>query len=196
MPPVTRPPILGAVLAGGEARRLGGLDKGLQPFRGRALVASVVDAIKPEVDEILIIANRHRMQYGAFGKVIADEHPGYAGPMAGIAAALEYAAERWALCVPVDCPTLPPELVPRLHQAMQARASIACAVVHDGERVQPLFALYRPGLAFAASQALADNRAVHEWQRELGALEVDFADLATAFANLNTPADFANHERP
>jgi molybdopterin-guanine dinucleotide biosynthesis protein A len=99
------------------------------------------------------------------------------------------------LSAPVDCPDPPADLAARLLASLRQHPATGCAVAFDGERVQPLFALYRPGLAFTAAQALAEDLPVHEWQRQIGVVEVDFADVAAAFANLNTPADFAAQER-
>ena len=115
-------------------------------------------------------------------------------PLAGIAMALEAAADRWLLSVPVDCPAPPSKLAGRLTAALADHDDARCVVAFDGERGQPLFALYRHGLADAARQALRDNVAVWRWQREIGCVQVDFADCADAFRNLNTDADLRSME--
>lgn len=181
-----RPPILGAILAGGDAHTETP-DEGLQPFRGRPRVAGVFEALRPQVHDILIVATRHRLQYGAFGKVVAGDASAHNGQLANTAVALEAAGERWALCVTVDCATPPADLVARLFEPLCAQPATGCAVVHDGTRLRPLIALYRPGLAFAAAQALEDDLALPDWQRQIGMLSVDFADVGAAFARFDTP---------
>ena len=117
-------------------------------------------------------------------RVRADAIPGFRGPLAGVASALDDAAAPLVLTLPVDCPKPPWDLAPRLLDAAettQARAVVA----HDGERRQPLFALYRRDLAAAAGLG------VRAWQDTIGAVEVDFADRRQQFHNLNTPDDFS-----
>ncbi|MDN5924524.1 MAG: molybdenum cofactor guanylyltransferase [Xanthomonadales bacterium] len=186
---------IGAILAGGAGQRLGGLDKGLQALAGRPLVEHVVLALRDQVDALLIVANRHHEVYARYASVIADIQAGYAGPLAGIAAALTYADSRCLLSVPVDCPQPPTQLHARLRKALDAQPDASCAVAFDGQRRQPLFALYRPELAQSALQALRENYPVWRWQQSLHALEVDFADQAEPFYNLNTAEDFIAYQR-
>ena len=181
-----RPPILGAILAGGDAHT-GTPDEGLQPFRGRPRVAGMVESLRSQVDDVLIVATRHRLQYGAFGKVMAGSSNARNGELANTATALEAAGERWALCVTVDCATPPVDLVARMLAPLSAQPATGCAVVHDGTRLRPLIALYRPGLAFAAVQALEDDLPLPEWQRQIGLLVVDFADASAAFTRFDAP---------
>jgi molybdopterin-guanine dinucleotide biosynthesis protein A len=95
----------------------------------------------------------------------------------------------WLLTVPVDCPDPPAELASRL-LATAIAAGTSLAVAHDGERSQPLFAIYRPALAESCSEALVRNLPVWRWQRESGAAVADFSDCAARFVNLNTPEEF------
>ncbi|GAP66964.1 molybdenum cofactor synthesis protein [Mizugakiibacter sediminis] len=195
MPPsAARPRLLAAVLAGGAGRRMGGADKGLLPLRGRPLAAWAVEALRAQADAVLIVANRHAEAYAAHAPVLADELPGYPGPLAGIAAALQAAGDAWLLTAPTDCPTPPPDLAARLHAALVAGGA-PCAYAHDGTAAQPLFALYRPGLAAAARAALAAHASPLRWHAELGAIAVDFSDRAASFVNVNTPADLDMLER-
>jgi len=188
-----RPDIAVAILAGGEGRRVGGGDKGLLPLAGKSLIERVVGVLKPQVGSILICANRHADEYARFGKVLADAGQGFHGPLAGIANALAHNAADWLLTVPVDAPSPPRDLAGRLHAAVTAERADA-AVAHDGVRRQPLFALYRSGLAQAAAQALEDDLPVYRWQDGIGTLEVDFSDQAQCFANLNTLEEFREWE--
>jgi len=181
-----KPRVTAAILAGGAGRRLGGRDKGLESLGGRPLIAYVIDRIRPQVDEVMIVANRHADDYAMFAPVIADDAPGFLGPLAGIATALAHCRTPWLLTASVDMPEPPLDLASKLSDA-----AADVAVAHDGERRQPLFALYSTKLAKAAKEGLERDLAVWRWQDEHGAVEVVFPD---AFNNLNTPDDFRNWE--
>lgn len=187
-----------AILAGGAARRLGGRDKGLEPLHGRALVDHVLAAIvRMRVDaqaiaqhQVLIVANRHRDDYAQRARTIADTVQGFAGPLAGVAAALAACETPWLMTLPVDCPQPPLDLAGRLFAAaIQANAD--AMVAHDGERRQPLFALYRSTLAASAGLAAAAGQGVWAWQSAIGVHELDFTDARRQFLNLNTFDEFA-----
>jgi len=145
--------VTAAILAGGEGVRVGGQDKGLLPLAGEPLIARATGAMRPQAGTLLICANRHAETYAAFGAVVADALAGYAGPLAGISAALAVCTTPWLLTVPVDCPDPPAELGSRLVAAAIAKGT-SLAVAHDGERAQPLFAIYRRALAEACADAL------------------------------------------
>lgn len=184
-------PLAVAILAGGAATRLGGRDKGLQPLEGRPLVEWVVDAAggMPSVaPELLIVANRNHAAYARYAPTITDLVPGFRGPLAGVAAALAACKTPLLLTVPVDCPDPPRDLAARL---MAALATSSAIVAHDGERRQPLFALYRSSLASSAARAAAAGQGVWQWQTSIGAVELDFSDRRRQFQNLNTAEDFA-----
>lgn len=183
-----------AVLAGGAATRLDGRDKGLVPLDGRPLIDWVLaapglrNASGAAAPPLLIVANRHLDAYALHGPTIHDALPGHRGPLAGIAAALAACRTDWLLSVPVDCPLPPPDLAARL---LAAPADATIRVAHDGERRQPLFALYARSLAASAAAAAAEESGVYAWQDAVSAVEVDFADRRVHFENLNTPSDFA-----
>jgi molybdenum cofactor guanylyltransferase len=179
----------GAILAGGAGTRMAGRDKGLVLLDGRPLVAWVVEALRAQVARIIIVANRNPGRYADYGRVISDAQPdAFGGPLAGLAAALATTPQGWLLSVPVDCVAPPSDLAARL---AAAPGPAGVAVAHDGERRQPLFALYRPGLANAAATAAAAGQGVWQWQDAVRAVEVDFADRRAAFANINTPQALA-----
>lgn len=184
--------VTAAVLAGGAGTRVDRSDKGLLELAGKPLVAHVCERLAGQVGGILICANRNVQAYAAFGEVIADAQPGFLGPLAGIATALAACATPWLLTVPVDSPSFPPALCRRLHA--HTAAGVAVAVVHDGQRREPLFALYRREAAASARDALSRNSPVWRWQDELGAVEVDFSDSAAELMNLNNPDDFRRWE--
>ena len=184
---MSTPSLTVAILAGGAASRLGGRDKGLELVDGVPLIARA-RAHCPRDADFLIVANRNLDEYARYGRVRPDAISGFAGPLAGVASALEGAAAERVLTLPVDCPSPPDDLATRLLAAFGTHDMV---VAHDGERRQPLFALYRRVLARSAAKAAASGRGVWEWQDAVGAVEVDFADRRQQFHNLNTPEEFA-----
>jgi molybdopterin-guanine dinucleotide biosynthesis protein A len=183
--------ITGLVLAGGEGRRMGGADKGLLPLAGRPLVAHVLDRLAPQVDALLISANRNLDAYRTFGHPVLPDTLGEAqGPLAGLHAGLAACATPWLLTCPCDCPALPADLAARLLAAAEAEgASIAVATAAG--KTQPAFQLLRRELLPALeAHFAAGGRKLMAWCREQGAVEVAFPDPA-AFRNLNTPEDLA-----
>jgi molybdopterin-guanine dinucleotide biosynthesis protein A len=180
--------VTGLVLAGGQARRMGGSDKGLVPLAGRPMVEHVIQALRPQVGSILLSANRNRERYARYGHpVIADDLGDYPGPLAGVAAALRHCTSEFLVTVPCDAPLLPPDLVVRLLAAREAGDADA-AVVHDGRRLQPVFLLLHSRVAPSLEAYLADGgRRVDAWLGQLRAVVADFSDRADAFVNVNEP---------
>lgn len=181
--------ITAAILAGGEGRRVDGRDKGLIELAGKPLVAHVVEALHGQAGRIVICANRHADEYARFGDVVADDAPGFRGPLAGIASALSRCVTPWLLTVPVDSPRPPADLAQQLFAAAVA-ASADAAIVLEGVRAQPMFALYRNRLAESAATALAQDQPVWRWQQRIRAAEAFFDHEANLFANLNTADQF------
>ena len=175
------------VLAGGQGRRMGTVDKGLVPLHGRAMVRHVLDRFAPQVDDILINANQHTDEYAAFGhRVIADTIGGFAGPLAGLQVGLANAAHSLVATVPCDSPFLPADLVARLAAAMNA-AGCQLAVARTFDQPHPVFALVRRSLLPHLTQFLeAGGRKIDAWYASLKAVEVAFDDEADAFRNINT----------
>lgn len=199
---------VGIVLAGGAGRRVGGQDKGLLPLHGRPLIERVLAALRPQCDQVLIVANRNRDEYIRYAPVIADQSGGHPGPLAGIAAALALLAERappaypgyrWLLTAPVDCPDPPRTLRTRLRDVLLAAPDSPCAFAQDNQRRQPLFALYslqhQDELLASARAALALHASPLRWHIEIGALATDFSGRTDTFRNLNTLQDFRNYEQ-
>lgn len=153
--------LTGVILAGGASRRMGGQDKGLLLFRGRPLIAWVIEALAPQVDEVLIVANRHLDHYRAWGhRVVSDLRPDFPGPLAGFEAALLAASHDWILTCPTDAPGLPSDYACLMRRA--APASPAVALVED--HWQPVFSLL-PKTALASLQAGLDagERGAQRW---------------------------------
>lgn len=189
--------VTGLVLAGGQGSRMGGVDKGLAPFRGRPMVAHVLERLAPQVDEILVNANRNPEAYAAFGhRVIADEIPGFAGPLAGFERGLAHARGELVATVPCDSPFLPPDLVPRLRAALES-AGADLAVARTGTQAHPVFCLMRRSVHASLERFLASGqRKIDRWYAALAVVEVAFDDEAQAFANINTRDELADLEKP
>jgi molybdenum cofactor guanylyltransferase len=187
--------VTGIILAGGQGSRMGGVDKGLQPFRGRPMVAHVVERLAPQVSEILINANRNPEAYAGFGyRVIADEIEGFAGPLAGFERGLAHAACELVMTVPCDSPFLPQDLVARLHAAM-LRDDAELAAAKTGDQAHPVFSLMRREVHGSLRDFLASGqRKIDKWYSQLRAIEVPFDDEADAFLNINTREELAKLE--
>ena len=183
-----RLPITAIVLAGGRATRMGGQDKGLVELAGRPMIAHVLAALAPQVEWILVNANRNLDRYAAFGwPVMRDDDTGFLGPLAGLAAGMRAAATPLVMTSPCDCPMLPSDLARRLHAALEASGA-EIAVPHDGDRLQPVFALARRGLQPSLAAYLdSGGRKIDRWFEHHQVAEVDFSDQPDAFANVNDP---------
>jgi len=181
--------ITAVILAGGRGTRLGGVEKGLLDWQGRPLLAHLIDALAPQVDGILLNANRAHERYAIFGLPIICDSPDFAGlgPLAGLHTALSHAATELVACVPCDMPELPDNLVARLVQATQAapaRPPLAYAVA-AGRAYPTLSLLHRSYRDALASSLRQGHCAAWRWMDEHGAIQVDFGD--TPLANFNTP---------
>tara|TARA_B100000700_G_scaffold123586_1_gene138296 strand:+ start:7389 stop:7985 length:597 start_codon:yes stop_codon:yes gene_type:complete len=187
---MTHDEVTGLILAGGQGRRMGGRDKGLEPFGSARLVEHARRCLEGRVAEVLINANRHIDEYRTLGsRVVCDRESGYQGPLMGIWSGLEAADTPWVVVVPCDSPALPEDLVERLIAAI-GEADIA--VAHDGERDHPVVALIRRDLAEDLGEALREGeRKIDRWYARHTWTRADFSDCPAAFANLNTEADKA-----
>jgi molybdopterin-guanine dinucleotide biosynthesis protein A len=168
---------------------MGGADKGLLDYRGRPLITYVLDRLTPQVDSLLISANRNLEAYRTFGyPVLTDASSELLGPLAGLQAGLAACPTPWLVTSPCDCPALPVDLVVRLLAAAE-KQDAAMAVAATAAGMQPTFQLCRRNLLPALDAYLSGGgRKLLTWCREQSAVEVVFAD-AEAFANLNSPAD-------
>ena len=189
--PYPRGDITAVVLAGGRARRMGGEDKGLVVVAGRPMVAHTIDTLRPQGAEVIVNANRNAGAYRAATgcRVIADTVGGFAGPLAGMASALEASATRLLLTAPCDSPLVTEALGPRLHAAMD-RHEAEIAVAHDGERMQPVFALLtRELLPDLLAFLRAGERKIDAWYATRHTVTADFSDILDTFLNVNTPQE-------
>jgi molybdenum cofactor guanylyltransferase len=190
------PRVTGLILAGGQGRRMGGVDKGLQPLRGRPMVAWVLERLAPQVTEAIVNANQNQAEYARLGcRVVGDEIGGFAGPLAGLQAGLKANVHPFLVTVPCDSPFLPLDLVARLHAALIANHA-DLAVAKTGDQPHPVFSLVRESLAGHLTQFLeGGGRKIDAWYAALKVVEVPFDDEAEAFSNINTPEELAEHER-
>ncbi|MFG6529917.1 MULTISPECIES: molybdenum cofactor guanylyltransferase MobA [unclassified Sulfitobacter] len=193
---------LGVILAGGQATRMGGDDKGLLPLGQGTLLSSVIDRLEPQVAELALNANGDPARFADLGlPVLADSIEGFAGPLAGVLAGLDWAAEQGAesiVTAAADTPFFPCDLVPRLLLAADGMAHpLALAATPDAKRGtarHPTFGLWPVALRDDLRSALAGGlRKVVLWTERHDGREALFPDEA-AFFNVNTPEDLAKAE--
>jgi len=189
--------VTGVVLAGGQGSRMGGVDKGLALFRGRPMVAHVIERLAPQVGALLVNANRNPGAYATFGHpVIADQVPGFAGPLAGFERALAHAQTPLVATVPCDSPFLPVDLVLRLRSGLES-ANAQVALAKAGDQVHPVFCLMRREVhASLAAFLAAGDRKIDRWTATLAHVEVAFDDQVGAFRNINTADELGQLEAP
>ena len=196
---IGRDAITGLILAGGLGRRMSadgqGVDKGLQPFRGRPMVAHAIDRLGPQVGHLLINANRNLEQYRALGHpVVSDAIPGFAGPLAGLQSGLRACGTPYLVTAPCDSPFLPSDLVERLAAAL-LREGAQIAVARSAGQPHPVFMLAECAVLPALEAFLAGGgRKIDAWYAALRTVEVDFDD-DSAFLNINTRAELDRFER-
>lgn len=182
--------ITGIVLAGGRARRMGGVDKGLIELDGAPMISHVVLRFRPQVSRIIISANRNLAEYRQWSDcVVRDSIGEFDGPLAGMASGMELVDTEFAATVPCDSPLLCKDLTSRLHdECVSRRADIA--VAHDGERLQPVFSLMRASLSPSILAFLeSGERKIDKWFDQHQTVAVDFSDARESFLNVNTEED-------
>jgi molybdopterin-guanine dinucleotide biosynthesis protein A len=184
--------ISGIVLAGGQGRRMGGVDKGLQVLGGKPMIEHVIARLAPQVDEIVINANQNLERYAQFGHPVApDVTGGFAGPLAGLQAGLRAAKNPLVVTAPCDSPFLPVDLVARLRGALGEHQ---LAVAKTGDQPHPVFALVRRDILDHLTAYLASGgRKIDAWYASLKVIEVNFDDEAEAFSNINTREELRAH---
>jgi molybdenum cofactor guanylyltransferase/molybdopterin-guanine dinucleotide biosynthesis protein MobB len=184
------PTITGIILAGGKARRMGGEDKGLIHYQQQPLIQHTINALSPQVDSLVINANRNSEQYAAFGHpVISDELSDFQGPLAGMLTALRHVDTDYILTAPCDTPNLPLQLRQRLMESLLLNQA-DIAVAHDGKRLQPVFCLIPRRLTDSLAAYLeSGERKIDRWLQQHKLVEVDFSDQVDSFININTPED-------
>ena len=182
--------ITGVVLAGGLARRMEGADKGLIFFKGAPLVKYALNSLKPLCEQVYINANRNHESYQALGfPLITDLNQDFNGPLAGILSVMSVAKTPYIMSTPCDCPLIDAELLARLVEPV-SRYNCDGSVVHDGERLHPVFLLLDCGLKDSLKAYLdSGKRKIDVWLSQHKIIEVDYSDVARCFKNINAPAD-------
>jgi molybdopterin-guanine dinucleotide biosynthesis protein A len=159
------------------------------------MAVHVLERLAPQVDEILVNANRNVDAYAALGhRVISDEIAGFAGPLAGFERGLAHARGELVATVPCDSPFLPHDLVARLRSALE-REQAELTVARTGDQAHPVFCLMRRGVLPSLQAFLASGqRKIDRWYAALRVVEVPFDDEADAFMNINTRAELESLE--
>ncbi len=199
----SRAAAIGVLLAGGQARRMGGGDKCLRHLAGRPILAHVIERTRPQVDDLILNANGDPGRFDDFGlQVVPDVIEGFAGPLAGVLTGMEWARVHqpdcpWIVTIATDTPFFPADLVPAMMAALEnEQAELACAV-SDG-RTHPVFGLWPVSLADALRSAMVDED-MRKVDRFTGRYRLAEAVFSTApfdpFFNTNRPEDLEQAER-
>jgi len=192
----------GVLLAGGQSQRMGGGDKNLRLLNGKPMLAHVIERAKPQVDALVLNANGDPQRFAAFGlPIVADSVAGFAGPLAGVLAGLDWAAKNLpeaelVASFATDAPFFPRDLVRRLAVALEEGGfDLACA--QSNGQAHPVFGLWPVSLREAMREALAGGlRKVDRWTARYKLVEVEFsAEPVDPFFNANRPEDLAEAER-
>lgn len=188
--------ITGIILAGGLARRMGRIDKGLITIDGRPLIEYVIAAVTPQVSRVIINANRNREIYEGYGyPVIADGYADFQGPLAGMSSCMAAVDTDYILTVPCDSPFIPPDLASRLFRRLRRGRADIC-VASNGRRIQPVFALIKVKLLHSLLEFLErGERRIDKWYSEQHTVSEDFSDAKQTFVNINTPEKLSMVEK-
>lgn len=194
-PPFDKNRVTGVILAGGEARRMNGQDKGLIQIADKPMIEYILEAISGQVGTIIINANRNQDVYQQYGyPVVSDEFSGFNGPLAGMASSMRKINTELMVTMPCDSPYIPGDLVSRLYQQLY-KESADISVAHDGERIQPVFSLMKCNLLGSLLDYLnSGERKIDRWFKQHEMIITDFSNKPQTFINLNTPEDIENIE--
>lgn len=179
--------ITGVILAGGRAKRMGGIDKGLLELRGKPMITHVLERLTPQVSRVIINANRNLADYRCWAETVVKDSTGeYNGPLAGMASGLEVTGTRYMLTCPCDSPLLASDLAERMYiQSVAEQAEVA--VASDGSRLHPVFLLiHRTLLPSILAFLEAGERKIDRWFEQHRFTIVDFSDKPETFLNVNT----------
>ncbi len=188
--------VTGVILSGGRARRMGGADKGLVSLAGQPMLRYVLETIRPQVARVIVNANRNLDAYREFGcDLVSDLVGGFSGPLAGMASGMQAASTAYVVSVPCDSPLITGDLVARLYRSLSEEQAEVC-VVHDGERVHPVFLLlHRDLLDSILSFLESGERKIDKWFTRHRLAVCDFSDRPHAFANVNRLEDMERLEK-
>ncbi len=187
---ITKNEITAVILAGGQASRMDGEDKGLIVFRELPLIAHVVNVVESKVSQTLISANRNFDEYANFGKVIRDDLKGFQGPLAGISKALKVCSTPYLLVLPCDSPLIDEALIDSLIEKMEISKADIC-VAHDGSIMHATFALMQTKLEKSLEGFLEEGgRKMALWYRQHSLERIDVSSHLEVLTNINRPEDF------
>lgn len=187
--------ISAVVLAGGLARRMNGVEKGLQLFNGKPLISHILARLSPQIENIWLNINRSLEQYQQHFPTLPhyqDSLPDFQGPLSGMLTGLEQIDSDYLLFVPCDTPFIPSNLLQKLHTALRINGA-QIAYAHDGKRAHPTFALVHHSVKQALADYLAsgERRLLWFFQSQKNVV-VDFSEQKMAFYNFNTLEDLNN----
>jgi molybdenum cofactor guanylyltransferase len=192
--------VTGLILAGGRAQRMGGIDKGLIPFKGKPLIESAIALLQPQVEHILINANRNLEQYAKYGyPVLPDEEQNFSGPLAGFLVGLKHCTTTYMLTSPCDSPLLPSDLTVKMMTELE-RGGFDLVYASSKEAnqkiwAQPVFCLMRRDLSGSLERFLSGgDLKIDQWFKRINASTVVFEN-AVAFSNVNTPEELQSLEK-
>jgi len=194
--------VAGVLLAGGQARRMGGGDKCLKPIGDRPILSYIIDRVTPQVSTLVLNANGDAARFSDFKlPVRADSIEGFAGPLAGVLTGMDWAIDTapqcsWILTVPTDAPFLPSDLCDRLRKVIDSENS-DMARAASGGRVHPVVGLWPVSLRDDLHAAMTEDniRKVDRWTARYSVSDVDFSTVPVdPFFNANTPEDIARAE--
>lgn len=181
--------ITGLILAGGAGSRVGGQDKGLLQWHGKALITHVAERLGPQVEHLLVSCNRNMARYAELvGSIIGDNRPDFQGPLAGIEAAATHITTEFLVVVACDMPEIPTDLVARLLEPLTTAESHGpqLSFANDGVRNHYLcVAMHCSCLASLPEYLDQGGRAVRHWYQLLPHVAIDFSDQPQRFANYN-----------
>jgi molybdopterin-guanine dinucleotide biosynthesis protein A len=194
--------VVGIILAGGLAKRMGGGDKCLLPLAGKTLLQRTVERARPQVGSLLLNANGSSLRFARTRlPVIADIFPGHLGPLAGVHAGLswmrsENSDAEWLASFASDSPFFPKDLVAGLFAAVTNQHALL-AVARSQDRTHPIFALWHVSLLGKIAQQLQTGKVprLQDWINQQRRVEVNFAaEGYDPFFNINVPQDLYTAE--
>ena len=178
------------ILAGGRGKRMHGVDKGLMQWQNRPMIEHVLEQLHAPAEKVIISANRNLQIYKQYAnRVIEDSLNDFQGPLSGILSAMQACETDYLLCLPCDSPKPPAAMLEQLWENMQSQHKTS-ALCHDGERLQPLFAL----ISCKHKKLLHDfiqqgHRKVHDFMQLIDPAICDFSTQKDCFNNFNQPDD-------
>jgi len=178
------------ILAGGRGQRMNGVDKGLMPWKNRPMIEHVLEQLNAPAKKVIISANRNQKSYKQYADcVIEDNLSDFQGPLSGVLSAMHACNTEYLLCVPCDSPNPPNDMLKQLYNCMQSQQKIS-AVCHDGERLQPLFALISCSHENLLNEFIQQGRRkVHDFIQLIDPAICDFSKQKDHFNNFNHPDD-------